>query len=162
MGSVRLKVKSRGYMVREGVHRDEGFGARLREAMSRAGVRPGDLARTMGVHPVTVTRWRRGELPDDLRLPQLASCVGVALMWLKSGEGPQIAVGRDRAPLTPIVAETGRTEAGRLRHLTARLAFLRDQLRAYRDLGQSPPPPVLEEWLRLTAEPDEAPGGADD
>lgn len=45
------------------------------------------LARSEGVRTQTVSRWRRGERPDDLRLPSLATTLRVPLNWLKTGHG---------------------------------------------------------------------------
>jgi transcriptional regulator with XRE-family HTH domain len=66
--------------MRRAVRRDEGFGLRLIEAMDRAGVRPSALAKAQNVSPGTVSRWRAGECPDDLRFPSLAA-------FLQSGRG---------------------------------------------------------------------------
>jgi transcriptional regulator with XRE-family HTH domain len=150
MGDVRLKVKSRRFMGREGVNRDEGFGLRLREAMRAAGIRPGELARRCGVHPVTVARWRRGELPDDLRLPQLAECLGIPLEWLKTGQGASNLSGG--SPVPPPSLDY-------LESLRARLGFFRDQFKAYRALGISPSQQVLAEWQDLLADLDDLPPG---
>ena len=67
--------------------RDEGFGRRLVEEMERAGIRPTRLARDEGVDKGSVSRWRKGEIPGPLRLPRLATRLGVSVNWLKMGEG---------------------------------------------------------------------------
>ncbi len=129
------------------VRRDEGFGRRLVEAMTTARVRPGELARRVEVLPQTVSRWRSGELPDDLRLPQIAAVLGVREEWLKTGAG-------ERSP-----EAQGLTGPGtRLRALEARLAFLRDAIRAYTRAGRVPPPEVLADWERAAADVLEATG----
>jgi transcriptional regulator with XRE-family HTH domain len=74
-------------MPRRVVRVDVGFGERLREAMMRRRVRPGRMATDLEVRPQTVSRWRRGECPDDLRLPEIASYLRVGLGWLKTGVG---------------------------------------------------------------------------
>src|SRR3954466_14741968 len=74
-------------IMRRAVRRDEGFGLRLIEAMDRAGVRPSVLAKAQNVSPGTVSRWRAGECPDDLRFPSLAAFLGVGEEWLKTGAG---------------------------------------------------------------------------
>ncbi|MBK8006735.1 MAG: helix-turn-helix transcriptional regulator [Gemmatimonadetes bacterium] len=70
------------------VRTDPEFGKRFRLAMEYAGVAPGDLAEAEHVRPQTVSRWRRGELPDDLRLPRLAALFRVEAEWLRTGQGP--------------------------------------------------------------------------
>lgn len=78
-----------GGVSESGVKRDPAFARRLRTAMEEAGIRPGALARAEGVVPQTVTKWRNGEKPDDLRLPALAARLGVTHKWLKTGEEPK-------------------------------------------------------------------------
>ena len=41
------------------------------------------------VKPGTVSRWRSGELPEELRFPQIAAAVRVRTNWLRSGQGPR-------------------------------------------------------------------------
>jgi transcriptional regulator with XRE-family HTH domain len=74
-------------MPRRVVRMDVGFGDRLREAMVRRRVRPSRMAADLEVRPQTVSRWRRGECPDELRLPELADYLRVGLDWLKTGVG---------------------------------------------------------------------------
>lgn len=126
--------------MRSRARQDEGFGTRMRESMDAARLRPGELARVCGVHSVTVSRWRRGELPDDLRLPQLAQCLGVAVEWLKTGQGP-------RTVPAPTWLGTDHRAS-----LLARLQFLYDQFKAYRDAGLSPEPEALATWMEVSAE----------
>jgi transcriptional regulator with XRE-family HTH domain len=127
---------------------DAGFGRRLKEAMARRGIRPGQLAAALGVLPQTVSRWRKGECPDDLRLPQIARYLRVALAWLKTG------VGTFEPEEQPSTAPSGRRAS--LEAVVARLAFLHQQLSSYRTLGERPSPQVLEEWWRLTADAEDA------
>jgi transcriptional regulator with XRE-family HTH domain len=77
----------REIMPRRVVRMDPVFGDRLKEAMVRRRVRPGRMATDLGVRPQTVSRWRRGECPDDLRLPEIAGYLRVGLEWLKTGSG---------------------------------------------------------------------------
>jgi transcriptional regulator with XRE-family HTH domain len=77
----------REIMPRRVVRMDVGFGDRLREAMVRRRVRPSRMAADLKVRPQTVSRWRRGECPDDLRLPEIADYLRVGLDWLKTGQG---------------------------------------------------------------------------
>jgi transcriptional regulator with XRE-family HTH domain len=86
MGAARLKVK-RGAMPRIRPPRDEGFARRLREVMERERIRPRDLAKGEKVNPVTVSRWRSGEVPDELRLPGLAKRLQTSPEYLKTGQG---------------------------------------------------------------------------
>jgi transcriptional regulator with XRE-family HTH domain len=74
-------------MPRRVVRMDVGFGDRLREAMVRRRVRPSRMAADLEVRPQTVSRWRRGECPDELRLTVIADYLRVGLDWLKSGVG---------------------------------------------------------------------------
>ena len=99
--------RKRGRMVRAGVTEDEAFGRRLKEAMTAVGLRPGELAKRCGVHPVTVARWRRGEVPDDLRFPQLAQCLGIAEEWLKTGQGAMIPGGVASGSSPPTSGRSG-------------------------------------------------------
>jgi transcriptional regulator with XRE-family HTH domain len=83
-----LAVKGGGVVVpRRSVRIDPAFGERLRLVMARQKIRPGQLAAALGVTSQSVSRWRRGECPDDLRLPQIADYIRVGLEWLKTGVG---------------------------------------------------------------------------
>lgn len=85
---IALKLPCQGgSLSRRSVRSDVEFGKRLRVAMAEAGVSATDLAKNQGVRVQTVSRWRRGELPDDLRLPALADLLRVSLNWLKTGQG---------------------------------------------------------------------------
>jgi transcriptional regulator with XRE-family HTH domain len=131
------------------VRMDPAFAARLVEWMARRGMRPGELARRLGVIPGTVSRWRKGECPDDLRYPEIAAALRIDLEWLKTGAGvpepedqsPRQGPGR-RASDKRLAAE----------ELVKRLTYLREQIRSYAHLGHPPGPDVLAEWLRLTAD----------
>ena len=57
--------------------------------MAVRGVRPGQMARDLKVLPGTVSRWRRGELPDPLRVDEIARYLGTTRAWLLKGEGPR-------------------------------------------------------------------------
>ena len=138
------------------VRRDAGFGLRLTEAMDRRRVRPGELALSQAVGAGTVSRWRKGECPDDLRFPRLAVYLQVPEEWLKTGPGR--ATGLDGAH--------GRGEKGRGRRRGARRAA-GGGLRAgdpggcgqarraagpdsgFRDSGKAPSPEILSEWLAI-------------
>jgi transcriptional regulator with XRE-family HTH domain len=86
------------------VRMDEGFGIRLKQAMARRSVRPTQLAADLGVLPQTVSRWRRGECPDDLRLPRIADYLRINAEWLRLGVGeiePEIHSGGPGSPAEP-------------------------------------------------------------
>lgn len=75
-------------------HRREtnpGFGNRLRDLMERERVSPGQLAREQGVVPGTVSRWRAGKVPGDLRLEGLARRLRTTVNYLKTGAEPSIS-----------------------------------------------------------------------
>jgi transcriptional regulator with XRE-family HTH domain len=136
------------------VRMDEGFGKRLKEAMTRRNVRPGQLATALGVLPQTVSRWRRGECPDDLRLPEIAAYLSVAVGWLKRGAGESEPTAHSEAPSSPVGARSPRRAT--LEAVVARLEFLHRQFESYRRLGAAPSAQVLEEWMRLTADAEDA------
>ncbi len=122
-------------MARPQPARDPGFGQRLVEAMHEARRRPGELARTLEVHPTTMSRWRRGELPDPRALTTLAQTLGVRVEWLKTGEAPRTGQVREPTASYPVSR--------------AEMAFLEGMRRIadYRDRGELVPPPVAERLL---------------
>jgi transcriptional regulator with XRE-family HTH domain len=134
--------------------RDEGFGRRLKEAMARRGVQAGQLATALKVAPQTVSRWRRGECPDDLRLAQIAGYLTVGEEWLSTGVGESEPRIQSAGPSSPAAARSPRRTT--LEAVVARLEFLHRQFESYKRLGQAPGPSVLEEWMRLTADAEEA------
>lgn len=56
--------------------------------MSAEDMEAGALAKLEGVGDGTVSRWRKGELPNELRLPRLAAHLSVREEWLKTGQEP--------------------------------------------------------------------------
>lgn len=54
---------------------------------------PGELARVLGIHGTTMSRWRGGRLPPEPQLRHLAGTLTVSLNWLKTGQGPREAAG---------------------------------------------------------------------
>ena len=86
-------------MARTQPARDPGFEARLNAAMYEARRRPAELARALKVHPTTMSRWRRGQIPDPRALTALAQELGVRVGWLKTGEGRRTE--QVREPATP-------------------------------------------------------------
>lgn len=112
--------------------RDPAFAERFREAMEESGWKAGKLAKAEGVVPGTASKWLRGEMPDDLRLPRLAERFGVQLKWLKSGEEPRyaprvISEPLNRAASISAVAELDRA-VSELDRARATLAQLRAAL----------------------------------
>lgn len=69
------------------MRRDPEAGKRLKEVMAARGVAPGDLAEAMQVAKSTVSRWRRGELPDDENVARLAAILRTSTNWLKEARG---------------------------------------------------------------------------
>jgi transcriptional regulator with XRE-family HTH domain len=142
-------------MPRRAVRVDEDFGDRLREAMMRRRIRPGQLAVALEVRPQTVSRWRRGECPDDLRLPEIATYLRVALEWLKTGKGtfePSVqGQGVPRASGPGRRREDIELRAAGMRKDAARLDVLLRLIQAYRDAGRPASPEILAEWLEIAA-----------
>jgi transcriptional regulator with XRE-family HTH domain len=134
--------------------RDEGFGRRLKEAMARRGVQAVQLATALKVAAQTVSRWRRGECPDDLRIAQLAGYLRIAEDWLRTGAGEIESRIHLEAPSSPVGARSPRRAT--LEAVVARLEFLHAQFESYRRLGRAPSPEVLGEWMRLTADAEDA------
>jgi transcriptional regulator with XRE-family HTH domain len=134
---------------------DEGFARRLREAMAQRGVRPSQLARGLNVYAGTVSRWRKGECPDDLRLPEIAAYLRVALVWLKDGVGDMER--REGEPSAPRSTSPGRRRedvelrSAAYRHAMGRLDVLLRLIQAYRDAGRPASPEILAEWLEIAA-----------
>lgn len=69
---------------------DPEFAGRVRELMALKRLRPSTLADLMGVNKVTVSRWRRGELPEPFYLSLLAEHLGTTVEHLKTGAGAQM------------------------------------------------------------------------
>jgi transcriptional regulator with XRE-family HTH domain len=145
-------------MPRRAVREDVGFGERLREAMVRRRVRPSRMATDLQVRPQTVSRWRRGECPDDLRLPEIATYLRVALDWLKSGVGAFEPSGQAPGdPQAQRVQSPGRRRedielrSAAYRHAMGRLDVLLRLIQAYKDAGRPASPDILAEWLAIAA-----------
>lgn len=76
-----------------------GFGERLKTLRKAKGLTQLELAGVLGVTPVTVCRWERGDMhPNTSRVERAADALGVKRAWLLWGEGavPRI-VGGDHA-----------------------------------------------------------------
>jgi transcriptional regulator with XRE-family HTH domain len=110
--AIRLITQEVSLPPRRQVRTDPEFGRRFRLAMESAGVSPGQLAEEEKVRPQTVSRWRRGELPDDLRMPRLARRFRVSEGWLRSGEGTGGGHPPAGAPGAPVDDLTGDAPEG--------------------------------------------------
>lgn len=69
---------------------DTAFGERLRDAMHWRRVGVNDFAAQVKVHPVTVSKWRKGQRPADHLTARVADLLGVRFNWLNSAEGPMV------------------------------------------------------------------------
>jgi len=67
------------------------FGRRLAQVMEERQVSITELAVRVPVHPVSVSKWRGGQLPAPARLARLAGLLGVSAQWLQDGTGPRDA-----------------------------------------------------------------------
>lgn len=67
---------------------DKAFGGRVKDAMRREGIGTKALATEAGVHPVTVSGWRRGRKPGPAQVKWLAGRLKTPFKWLNSAEGP--------------------------------------------------------------------------
>jgi transcriptional regulator with XRE-family HTH domain len=87
---------------------------RLRAARKRAGATQQALADHLGIQRVNVTQWEGGTTrPDQSRLPQIASYLGVSLEWLMKGAGPMADdAGLSPAPVSALPLR-GEVAAGR-------------------------------------------------
>ena len=69
------------------------LGQRLKEAMAARGLSNVDVASALGVHSITVSKWRGGSQPvEPNRLPRLAEVLGVSEAWLLVGDAGTPAV----------------------------------------------------------------------
>lgn len=64
------------------------FADRLRSAIFYSTSNKSDVARDVGVHPVTMSRWLKDRVPDAVTAMRLATRLGVRLNWLLTGDGP--------------------------------------------------------------------------
>jgi transcriptional regulator with XRE-family HTH domain len=159
-------VKGEGSVPDRAVRMDAAFGGRLKQAMVRRGVRPAELAKALEVGQGTVSRWRRGECPSDLRLEKIAGYLRVSGEWLMRGVG-EIET-ESKAPGSPVEARSGDRTAPRssvpgrrredielraaaIRHAAGRLDVIARLIQAYRDAGRPASPDVLAEWLDILA-----------
>lgn len=75
----------------------EEFGQRLVHAMRSARMKNPTVATALGVHVITVSKWRSGTQPiEDHRIAPLARMLGVDEEWLRSGN-TRPASDRERA-----------------------------------------------------------------
>lgn len=62
---------------------------RLRRARLLRGMSQCDLAASLSVHRLTVTRWERTGRLNPENLPRVAEALGVSALWIATGEGPE-------------------------------------------------------------------------
>jgi transcriptional regulator with XRE-family HTH domain len=123
---------------------DVAFGARLVQAMLEKKVRPGELARQLGVSAGQVSRWRKGEMPGGLRFREIAAALTVSVDWLKTGA---VGLEPEDKPIVPTV------ERKAVRDLREAEAAIQAQLkRDYTDQGKSPPAYLIVGWLKTLLE----------
>lgn len=123
---------------------DEGFPERLRQAMARKGVKNPDVADALGVHPTTVSKWRRGEQPiEPARLPALAEFLGVTVAWLRDGT----------TATPPSLSEGGATIPRHARNLPLAVREYLAEFRL-RLTKADVPEEQIEEAMRLLKSPD--------
>lgn len=69
------------------------LGWRLRMSLERAGIKADDMAKRLGVHRGTVTRWTHdiGAQPRGIYLERWAEITEVPLAWLKGPDTPNEA-----------------------------------------------------------------------
>lgn len=95
---------------------DKAFGGRVKSAMRRAGVGTKELATEAGVHPVTVSAWRRGRKPEPAQLRWLAERLKTPFKWLNSGEGHFADTEPSAQAELPALPGAGRLVRGALDH----------------------------------------------
>ena len=138
------------------------IGQRLHELCDGLEVNLTQFARRAGVRPAQVRNWLNGtQKPAKSRLEVWAQREGWPVEMFAEG-GPRPAAILVNLPANG-TASGSPTRSGRGRRvgdreaaaLASRLAFLRDQVRAYAALGKAPGPEILAEWLRVTADYEE-------
>jgi transcriptional regulator with XRE-family HTH domain len=68
-------------------HSEQFFSDRLKMALKSYPHNKGELARRVGVSPVTVSRWLAGRVPDTVYGSKLADELSVRFNWLIFGDG---------------------------------------------------------------------------
>ena len=136
-----------GHLGKRRVQRDLEFGRRLKQAMSAEDMEAGKLAELEGVGDGTVSRWRKGELPNDLRLPRLAGHLRVREEWLRTGQEPMRAApnhnGVSHAPMTVREPPASTPTAAEIK------ALVSQRLAEWRRSGVAPPDWEVMTWLDL-------------
>ena len=127
--------------------------ARLRAVREALGLTQEGFAELAGVTDQSISDYENDRSrPSRSRLERLAKQLGIPVaVFGEGGPDPRMAVEASRRP-----QETRSPRRVTLEAVVARLTFLHDQMESYKKLGASPSPHVLEEWLRLTADADEA------
>jgi transcriptional regulator with XRE-family HTH domain len=116
--------------------------------MTAGGISARQLAMLERVGFGTVSRWRRGELPDDLRLPSLAGNLTVRLNWLKSGQGEMRAGPEDNGDHLMAAESPARYGAGHPVGDEAQEILFLELNRAVRN-GDVPSQEQIRRWLQL-------------
>lgn len=140
------------------VDKKQRIGERIKAASEEGGLSPIDMADRAGVSHTTVYRWINGESePRRNALAAFAEANGIALQWLKTGEGPMREGGAGQAdpdyayfyaesdhaliPLVRVAAGAGNGREPFEEEIDAYMAIDRVQLR--RELGADPARLVL-------------------
>ena len=131
---------------------------RLHELCDELGLNLTQFALRAGVRQQQVRNWLRGtQKPAKSRLEAWARREGWPVEMFAEG-GPRPAAILVNLPASsPKRSGQGRRASDKdAEALASRLAFLRDQVRAYAALGKAPGPEILSEWLRVTADYEDA------
>ena len=85
------------------------LGWRLRIALERAGIKADDMARVLGVHRGTITRWTHdiGRSPRRVYLEKWAEITGVSYAWLA---GDAEGLNDVRVGVTPDIGQGSRPD----------------------------------------------------
>ncbi|MBI4914112.1 MAG: helix-turn-helix transcriptional regulator [Acidobacteria bacterium] len=66
------------------------LGTRIAHARDRNRLTQNELAERLGIHPMTLSKWERGEqIPRRTTLLALGETLGVSVDWLESGRGSE-------------------------------------------------------------------------
>lgn len=148
-------------MAARAVNVDMVFGQRLKLAMTARGATNAHIAKALDVGVGQVVRWRRGELPEPLRIPLLEDVLDLPAGWLEPGQVQDTASGPltvpRKPPSSPPEPRSGATP--REKALLSRLRFLADQIKAYQMYHRPPSPEVLAEWLEVVGDFEELKNG---
>lgn len=71
----------------------QSFSLRLETAIAQSGEKKADIAKDVGVHPVSLSRYLKGRVPEHHTVYDLADRLRVSRSWLLDGIGPMSAAG---------------------------------------------------------------------